>query len=120
MWARNLLILAVPAALVACATQPTPPAVPEDSGSLRPKAIGRSVRQEPPRLDPNVPERTASDLIVSASASTPTIGRSCGNPPRTSPAAKPPPKRYARRCARRASRTTAERSSRCMTGGSNA
>jgi hypothetical protein len=71
MRARNLLIVAVPAVVVvACATQPTTPPVPEDSGGLRPKAIGRSVRHEPPRLDPNVPERTASDLIVWASAST--------------------------------------------------
>jgi hypothetical protein len=70
MRARNLLIAAVPVALVACATQLPPRPVPGDSGNLRPKAIGRSVRHEPPRLDPNVPERTASDLIVWASVST--------------------------------------------------
>jgi hypothetical protein len=70
MRARNLLIAAVPAALVAYATQPPQRPVPGDSEKPRPVAIGRSVRHEPPRLDPKAPERTASDLIVWASAST--------------------------------------------------
>lgn len=70
MRARNLLIAAVTAALVACATRPPPRPVPGGSGDLRPEAIGRSVRHEPPRFDPNAPERTASDLIAWASVST--------------------------------------------------
>lgn len=64
MRTTNLLMAAVAAALVmACAAHPPP-------HDLRPKVIDRAVKHEPPRLDPSMAERTVSDLLLWASAST--------------------------------------------------
>jgi hypothetical protein len=72
MRTKTLLISAVAASLtMACAThEARPQPVRKNGDTPRPKLIGRAVKHEPPRLDSSAPERTASDLIAWASAST--------------------------------------------------